>query len=221
MESFLQRGIFFQSIKLFRNCKCQISNKPYQCRWTNYWSDENIIPLKHKETDQNAKHINMCVLTSYTIDLRLTDTYWVCHCPVIVWLYNCWPHKLQRLGKVEDTNGVIHVFCVFCCCCHRCCLFLWIVHSWLFLRFSPTFVGLKYFVRTYVYKIPPTGGTRYRKSSLYCDLPPVFSGVRLARSLVFCVMFCSLSFFFCPLCCLSFFDLITLPITPLISSNFT
>ena len=40
---------------------------------------------------------------------------------------------------------------------------------------------------------------------------PPFGGVRVARSLVFCVMFCRsfffvlLSFFFWPLCCLSFY----------------
>jgi hypothetical protein len=39
-----------------------------------------------------------------------------------------------------------------------------------------------------------------------------FSGVRVTRSLVFCVVFCRslfvlLSFFFWSLCCLSFFDL--------------
>ena len=39
--------------------------------------------------------------------------------------------------------------------------------------------------------------------------PPVFCGVRVTRSLVFCVMFCRslfvlLYFFFFPLCCLSF-----------------
>ena len=54
---------------------------------------------------------------------------------------------------------------------------------------------------------------------------PVFSGVRVTRSLVFCVMFCRslfvfLSFFFWPLCCLSCFDLRIL-ITPLVSSNFS
>jgi len=42
--------------------------------------------------------------------------------------------------------------------------------------------------------------------------PPVFSGVRVAWSFVFCVvfsrsMFVLISFFFCPLCCLSFSDL--------------
>ena len=52
--------------------------------------------------------------------------------------------------------------------------------------------------------------------------PPVFSGVRVTRSLVLCVMFCRslfvfFSFFFLPLCCLSFFDLRNL-ITPLVSS---
>jgi hypothetical protein len=51
--------------------------------------------------------------------------------------------------------------------------------------------------------------------------PQVFSGVHVARSLVFCVMFCRslyvlLSFFFWPLCGLSFFDLRIL-ITPLVS----
>ena len=50
--------------------------------------------------------------------------------------------------------------------------------------------------------------------------PPVCSGVRVARSVVFCVVFCRslfvlLSFFFWPLCCLSF-DLQIL-ITPLVS----
>jgi hypothetical protein len=52
---------------------------------------------------------------------------------------------------------------------------------------------------------------------------PVFSGVRGARSLVFCVVFCRslfviLSFFFWSLCCLFFFDLRIL-IIPLVSSN--
>ena len=47
---------------------------------------------------------------------------------------------------------------------------------------------------------------------------PVFSGVRVTRSLDMC-MFCrSLSFFFWPLCCLPSFDLRIL-ITPLVSSN--
>ena len=51
--------------------------------------------------------------------------------------------------------------------------------------------------------------------------PSVFSGVRVTRSLVFCVVFCRslhvlLYFSFWPLCCL-FFDL-RIPITPLVSS---
>jgi len=55
--------------------------------------------------------------------------------------------------------------------------------------------------------------------------PPVFSGVRVTRSLVLCVVFCRslfvlLYFFLWPLCCLSFFDLRNL-ITPLVSSNFS
>ena len=53
----------------------------------------------------------------------------------------------------------------------------------------------------------------------------VFSRIHVARSLVFCVVFCRLLFvllyfFYCPLCCLFFFDL-RLLITPLLSSNFS
>jgi hypothetical protein len=47
--------------------------------------------------------------------------------------------------------------------------------------------------------------------------PPVFSGVRVARSLFFCVVFL-LFFFFWPFCCPSFFDLWIL-ITPSNSSH--
>jgi hypothetical protein len=55
------------------------------------------------------------------------------------------------------------------------------------------------------------------------SLFPIFSEVRVDLSLVFCVMFCRslfvlLSFFFWPLCCLSYFDLRFL-ITPLLFSN--
>jgi hypothetical protein len=51
---------------------------------------------------------------------------------------------------------------------------------------------------------------------------PIVSGVCFARSVVFCVVFCIslfvlFSFFFWPLCCLSFFDL-QICITPLESS---
>ena len=51
---------------------------------------------------------------------------------------------------------------------------------------------------------------------------PVFSGVRVTRSLVFCPVFCRLLFvllyfFFWSLCCLSFF--LRILITPLVSSN--
>jgi hypothetical protein len=47
---------------------------------------------------------------------------------------------------------------------------------------------------------------------VHLSSPQVFSGVRVARSLVLCVMFCRslfvlLSLFFCPLCYLSFLDL--------------
>ena len=50
--------------------------------------------------------------------------------------------------------------------------------------------------------------------------PPVFSEVRVTRSLVLYVCFVDrcLSLFFWPLCCLPFFD-IRILITPLVSSN--
>ena len=48
--------------------------------------------------------------------------------------------------------------------------------------------------------------------------PPVFSGVRVTRSLVLYVCFVLLYFFFWPLCCLFFFDMQILN-TPLVSSN--
>ena len=54
----------------------------------------------------------------------------------------------------------------------------------------------------------------------HLSLPPVFSGVRLARSLAFCVVFCRSLFVLssCPLYCLSVFD-VQLLITSLVSSN--
>ena len=53
----------------------------------------------------------------------------------------------------------------------------------------------------------------------HMNSPPVFSGVRVARSLVFCVCLVErcLSFFFWPLFCLSI-D-VRIMITPLVSSN--
>jgi len=74
------------------------------------------------------------------------------------------------------------------------------------------------------YKMDTTcgAGTAYPSGAL--EFIPGFSGIRVARSLVFCEMFCRslfvlLSFFFWPLHCLSFFDLRFLVI-PLVSSNF-
>jgi len=56
--------------------------------------------------------------------------------------------------------------------------------------------------------------------SEYLSSPPVFSGVRVTRSLVLCVCFVDrcLYFFFWPLCCLFFCD-IRILITPLVYSN--
>ena len=59
------------------------------------------------------------------------------------------------------------------------------------------------------------------------EFTPAFSGVRVVRSLVFCVMVCKSLYvllpfffvFFLPLCCLSFCNL-RLLITPVVSSNF-
>jgi hypothetical protein len=53
-------------------------------------------------------------------------------------------------------------------------------------------------------------------------LSPIFSRVRVARSLVSCVVFCSSLYilFLCPLYCLTFFDLWLL-ISALIPSNFS
>ena len=52
------------------------------------------------------------------------------------------------------------------------------------------------------------------------SLPPVFSGVRVTRSLVYCVCFVDrcLSFLFWSLCCLFFFE-IRILIASLVSSN--
>ena len=54
----------------------------------------------------------------------------------------------------------------------------------------------------------------------HLSLLPVFSEVEVNRSFLLCACFVVryLSFLFCPLCCLSFFDLRIL-ITPLVSSN--
>ena len=60
--------------------------------------------------------------------------------------------------------------------------------------------------------------------SEHLSSPRVFSGVRVSRSLVFCVMLCGslfalLSILYCPLYCLSFFNLLFL-ITPLLFSDY-
>ena len=65
-----------------------------------------------------------------------------------------------------------------------------------------------------------TCGTGTAYPCKHTNSPPVFSGIHVARSLVFCVIFCSsLSFFFWPLYCPSFFDFLL--ITPLISAHFS
>ena len=73
-----------------------------------------------------------------------------------------------------------------------------------------------------------TTGATYEAGTAYPSRAPAFtadfSEVRVARSLVFCVMFCRslfvlLSFFPWPLYCLPFFD-VRLLVTPLTYSNF-
>ena len=72
----------------------------------------------------------------------------------------------------------------------------------------------------------PSGAPELAGSAYPSGAPEItlgFSGVRVARTFVFCAMFYRslfvlLSFFFWPLCCLSFFDL-RLLITPMASSN--
>ena len=65
-----------------------------------------------------------------------------------------------------------------------------------------------------------TSGTGTAYPSGAPEFTPVFSGVRVTRSLALCVCFVDrcLSFIFWPLCCLFFFDLRIL-ITPLVYSN--
>ena len=78
-------------------------------------------------------------------------------------------------------------------------------------------------VHCFLYVIPDCLLKKYYAYSL-CKIR-VFIRVRVARSLVFCVMFCRslfviLTFFFWPVCCLFFSDLRNLS-TPLVSSNFS
>jgi len=76
--------------------------------------------------------------------------------------------------------------------------------------------------------INTTGATNGAATAYISGTPEfslVFSGVRVTRSLILCVMFCRslfalLYFFFWPLCCLFFFDLQIL-ITHLLSSIFS
>ena len=80
-------------------------------------------------------------------------------------------------------------------------------------------------ITEFVARVTPsvTSGAGTAYPSGVPDLSPVFIGILVVRSLVFCIVFCRslfvlLSFFNWPLCCLSIFDLQIL-ITPLVSSN--
>ena len=79
----------------------------------------------------------------------------------------------------------------------------------IFMSFSSTTTGVASGAGT----VNPTGAYEFT---------PSFNGARVARSLVFCVVFCRslfvlLSIFFWPLCCLSLFAL-RLLITTVVSS---
>ena len=65
------------------------------------------------------------------------------HYPVISWDLAPTFSPLQKLGWVRVVNWFSFFMCCVCCfayprpvSCVQCCRFLWIVHSWLHLRFS-------------------------------------------------------------------------------------
>jgi len=76
-------------------------------------------------------------------------------------------------------------------------------------------------VCNYIETTGVTSGAGTAYPSEHLSSPPVFSEVRVTRSLVLYVCFvdrCLLFIFFCPVCCLFFFD-IRILINPLVSSN--
>jgi hypothetical protein len=82
-------------------------------------------------------------------------------------------------------------------------LFILFTHSWLITGFVTRVTWQVPLVEQELFTLPG-----------HLSSPLVFSGVGVTRSLIFCVAFCRslfvlLSFFFWPLCCLSFFDLWT------------
>ena len=81
-------------------------------------------------------------------------------------------------------------------------------HSWLIIRFLTSFTRRVPLMEQELLTLPE-----------HLSSPPVFSWVRVERSLVLCVCFVDrcLYFFFWTLCCLFFFDMRIL-ITPLVSS---
>ena len=80
------------------------------------------------------------------------------------------------------------------------------------------------FIRGFVTRLVPHVKHEFLPLPMHPRTPPVFSWVRVVRSLVFCLVFCRLllaspfAFFIWTLYCLSFFTLRFL-MTPLVSSN--
>ena len=122
----------------------------------------------------------------------------------------CRPNNWKKLNydyleTLQDFTGVSQITTdMFHLCKH-------FPHLWLITGFATRVPRRVPLVQQELFTLPE-----------HLSSPPVFSGVRVTQSLVLCVMFCRsllifLSFFFLPLCFLSF-DLRIL-ITPFVSSN--
>jgi hypothetical protein len=108
----------------------------------------------------------------------------------------------------------LHVFMFLDMCCWAC-IYVYLSptrfpYQMMFVLFSRNMTGV-------------TCGVRLLTLSEHLGSPPVFSGDRVTRSLVLCVvfwrlLFVPLSFFFWPLCCLALFDLLILN-APFVSSS--
>ena len=114
----------------------------------------------------------------------------------------------------------------FCTRCVLCCQWLWIVHSWLSLRFSLTFSLSIFITKTSLRTYYTRNRVWITPSPVHCNRmrsPLISSRVSDVRSVVFCVvlfrsLLAPLSILYSQWCCLSFFDLCLL-VAPLLSSN--
>jgi hypothetical protein len=137
-----------------------------------------------------------------TISTKLRWRHMVIAIHVLTWDRHIYVAVL--IGTVKSFHlTFVHYGCILLSSTELCTCITWII------TFVNTFVTFYFCLRLWF--------SWLSSSSL------VFSGVRVAGYLIFCVMFCTslfilLFFLFWPLCCLSFFDLRIL-ITPLKSSN--